>query len=155
MMSNRYGRALLAFTPALLLAAGAARAGVPNTQDGVAIKGYDPVAYFTQHQAVKGSAAFQSGYDGATYWFASAGDKALFEKEPAHYAPRYDGFCAFGAAQGHKADIDPTAFSIIGDQLYLNYSHDVQAQWKTDIPGYIAKADQSWPEVSKSTEVAR
>jgi YHS domain-containing protein len=150
-MQNR----IAAFAAGLMLTMGAAEAGIVNTENGVAIKGYDPVAYFTQHQAVKGSAAFQAGYDGATYWFASAEDKALFEQQPAHYAPRYDGFCAFGAAQGHKADIDPTAFSIIGGQLYLNYSHDVQAQWKTDIPGYIAKADQSWPEVSKSTEVVR
>ncbi len=150
-MKNR----IAAFAAGLLLAMGAAEAGTVNTENGVAIKGYDPVAYFTQHQAVKGSAAFQSGYEGATYWFASAEDKKLFEAQPAHYAPRYDGFCAFGASQGHKADIDPTAFSIIDGQLYLNYSHDVQAQWKTDIPGYIVKADQNWPEVSKSTEVAR
>ena len=150
-MQNR----IIAFVAGLMLAMGAAEAGTVNTENGVAIKGYDPVAYFTQHQAVKGSAVFQSGYDGTIYWFASAEDKVLFEHEPAHYVPRYDGFCAFGASQGHKADIDPTAFSIIGGQLYLNYSHDVQTQWKSDIPGYIAKADQNWPEVSKSTEVVR
>jgi YHS domain-containing protein len=150
-MQNR----IAAFAAGLMLAMGAAEAGTVNTENGVAIKGYDPVAYFTQHQAVKGNAAFQAGYDGATYWFASAEDKTLFEAEPAHYAPRYDGFCAFGASQGHKADIDPTAFTIIGGQLYLNYSHEVQTQWKTDIPGYITKADQNWPEVSKSKEVAR
>ena len=145
---------IAAFAVGLMLA-GAAQAGAVNTEDGVAIKGYDPVAYFTQHQAVKGSAAFQAGYQGATYWFASAEDRALFERQPAHYQPRYDGFCAYGAAQGHKADIDPTAFSIIGDQLYLNYSHDVQKQWQADIPGYIVKADKNWPDVSKSTEVVR
>jgi YHS domain-containing protein len=146
---------IAAFTLGLLLAAGVAEAGAVNTENGVAIKGYDPVAYFTQHQPVKGSADFQAGYDGATYWFASAADKAAFEKDPAHYVPRYDGFCAFGASQGHKADIDPTAFTILDNQLYLNYSHKVQTQWQTDIPGYIAKADQNWPEVSKSTEVVR
>ena len=146
---------IAAFAAGLMLAAGAAEAGTVNTENGVALKGYDPVAYFTQHQAVNGSAAFQAGYEGVTYWFASADDKGLFERQPAHYVPRYDGFCAFGASQGHKADIDPTAFSIIGGQLYLNYSHEVQTQWKTDIPGYISKADQNWPEVSKSTEVAR
>ena len=150
MTSNR----IAAFAAGLLLA-GAAQAGAVNAENGVAIKGYDPVAYFTEHQAVKGSAAFQAGYEGVTYWFASAKDRALFEKQPAHYVPRYDGFCAFGASQGHKADIDPTAFTIVGDQLYLNYSHDVQTQWKKDIPGYITKADQNWPELSKSTEVAR
>lgn len=145
---------IAAFAAGLLLA-GAAQAGAVNTENGVAIKGYDPVAYFTRHEAVKGDPAIQAGYQGTTYWFASAEDKALFEHQPAHYVPRFDGFCAFGAAQGHKADIDPTAFTIVGDQLYLNYSHDVQAQWKSDIPGYIAKADQNWPEVSKSTEVLR
>jgi YHS domain-containing protein len=145
---------ITAFAAGLLLA-GAAGAGTVNAENGVAIKGYDPVAYFTLSRAVRGNAAFQAGYEGVTYWFASAEDKALFEQQPAHYVPRYDGFCAFGASQGHKADIDPTAFSIIGGQLYLNYSHDVQTQWKTDIPGYIAKADANWPEVSKSSEVAR
>jgi len=149
-MLNRFAAFLFG-----LMLAGAAQAGAVNTTDGIAIKGYDPVAYFTQHQAVKGSADFQAGYGGATYWFASAEDKALFEQVPTQYLPRYDGFCAFGASQGHKADIDPTAFSIIDGQLYLNYSHGVQAQWKTDIPGYVAKADANWPEVSKSTEVVR
>jgi YHS domain-containing protein len=154
MLSNRFGQAFVAFASGLLLA-GVANGGTVNTQDGVAIKGYDPVAYFTRHKPVPGDAKFQAMFEGATYRFASAADRALFLKHPAHYVPQYDGFCAYGAADGHKADIDPTAFTIVNDRLYLNYSKDVQKRWTADIPGYLAKADKDWPTVSQSTEVVR
>src|SRR5262249_42223789 len=66
---------------------------------GVAIQGYDPVAFFTDHMPVKGSQNFQSGYNGANYYFASAEHKALFDKEPAKYEPQFGGFCAYGASR--------------------------------------------------------
>lgn len=74
-------------------------------REGVAIQGYDPVAFFTDNRAVQGSSQFQSQYDGAKYYFASAEHKGAFDKEPAKYEPQFGGYCAYGASQGHPAPI--------------------------------------------------
>lgn len=128
-------------------------AGSVNVEDGIAIKGYDPVAYFTDNKPIKGVPAYKADYEDATYEFASEAHRALFAAAPAKYAPQFGGFCAYGTSQGHKADIDPTAFTIVDGKLYLNYSLQVRTIWKQDIPGYIRKAEQEWPTVSQQTEV--
>src|SRR5690349_7357662 len=106
--------ALRSVALALLFAMAAAlpaMAASLNTIDGVAIKGYDPVAYFTDNKAEPGSDAFTAQYEGATFKFASAAHRDLFLADPAKYVPQYGGFCAYGTAEGHKADTDPEAFN--------------------------------------------
>ena len=68
---------------------------------------------------------------------------------------KFGGFCAYGVAQGRKADIDPAAFSIVDGKLYLNYSLKVRETWSQDIPGHIRKAEEAWPAVSQQTDVVR
>jgi len=116
---------------------------------GVAIKGYDPVAYFTLSKPVKGSSAFTHQWMGATWWFASAEDRDQFVKEPEKFAPKYGGYCAYGVSQGHTAPIDPEAWTIIDGKLYLNYSQGVKKTWSSDIPKYIEQAEKKWPELHK------
>ncbi len=155
-MRPRSSRTLVAVLLALAISAGAARAAdVVDTDNGIAIKGYDPVAYFTNGKPVKGSPAHEMTYHGATYEFASARHRRLFAAHPAKYVPRFGGFCAFGVAGGHKADIDPAAFSIVGGRLYLNRNMKVRDLWDHDIPGYIRKADAAWPKVSRDPNVIR
>lgn len=112
---------------------------------GIAIKGYDPVAYFTVSAPTQGVAQFTAVHDGATFRFASAENKALFDKEPAKYAPQYGGYCAFAAAKGSKAEIDPTQWKVVEGKLYLNYNAAVSKTWSSDIPGFIKTADANWP----------
>lgn len=112
---------------------------------GAALKGYDPVAYFTMSKPTPGAAEFQSKFDGATFRFASASNKAAFDKEPAKYAPEYGGFCAFAAAKGAKFDVDPTVFKVVDGKLYLNFNADVAQKWAADIPGHIKTANSNWP----------
>jgi YHS domain-containing protein len=76
-------------------------------QNGVILRGYDPVAYFKQNKPVKGNPKYSSSYGGATYYFASRGDKAAFDKAPANYAPHYGGFCAHGMTKRKLNDSDP------------------------------------------------
>jgi len=140
---------------AAMTLSGALLAGEINEVGGVAIKGYDPVAYFTDGKAVNGKPEFASTYKGATFRFASAAHKKAFDAAPDRYAPQYGGFCAYGTADGHKADIDPAAFTVVSGKLYLNYSKAVQTRWKQDVPGYIAKANDRWGEVSQQSEVIR
>ena len=112
--------------------------------NGVAIDGYDAVAYFTDHKALKGSSGFITEWNGVSWYFASAGNKALFDVSPITYAPQYGGYCAFGASKGYKAPTDPTAWTIVGDKLYLNYSHKVKETWLRDTADRIKKADIYW-----------
>ncbi len=111
---------------------------------GVALHGYDPVAYFVDGKPVKGAAERSAAAQGATYWFASDKNLELFKADPARYAPQYGGYCAYGVAQGFKPDIDPAAFRIEGGKLYLNLSLDVRERWVKDIPGYIEQANTNW-----------
>ncbi len=128
-------------------------AGEFYEKNGVALKGYDPVAYFQVHRPVAGSAQYTATYQGSRFKFASAANRDRFVAEPQRYAPQYAGFCAFGMAKGYKASIDPEAFTIVEGKLYLNYSPAVRVLWQQDIPGNIAKADQNWPQVRHSTKV--
>ena len=111
----------------------------------VAIQGYDPVAFFTDNKPVKGDAAFQSTYSGATYYFASADHKALFEKEPSKYEPAFGGFCAYGVSRNKLAEIDPEAFQIVDGKLLLQYSKGVRNEFNKDTQGNLSKAKTNWP----------
>jgi len=116
---------------------------------GVAIKGYDPVAYFTQSKPVKGSAEFTYKWKDSTWMFANADDRDMFAKSPEKFAPQYGGYCAYGVSQGHTAPIDPEAWTIIEGKLYLNYSQGVKKTWSQSIPKYLEEADKNWPGLHK------
>jgi YHS domain-containing protein len=112
---------------------------------GSAIDGYDPVAYFEQGQPVEGDGDYSYEWMDATWYFASEENRQKFAADPEKYAPQYGGYCAWAVSQGYTAKIDPEAWSIVGDKLYLNYSKSVQARWSQDVPGNIAKGDTNWP----------
>jgi YHS domain-containing protein len=133
----------------LAFAAVTARAEKPvnATIFGVAIKGYDPVAYFTEARPVKGDSNFSSEWNGATWHFASAAHRDTFQAAPEKYAPQYGGYCAWAVSQGYTASIDPDAWKIVEGKLYLNYSAEVQKKWSGNIPGNIVKADVNWPKL--------
>ena len=115
--------------------------------DGVAINGYDPVAYFTESNAVKGTSDFTSDWDGAVLHFASAENKAMFDADPEKFAPKYGGYCAYAVSKGYTASTDPDAWSIHDDRLYLNYSKSVRALWAARKRHHIEQADANWPGV--------
>jgi YHS domain-containing protein len=138
---------------AMAVLGASAWAGEFFEKDGAALRGYDPVAYFTDNKPVKGSAEYRAEYKGTTFRFASQANRDAFIADPAKYAPQYGGFCAFGTAGGYKAAIDPAAFTVVNGKLYLNYNRDVQKEWNKDIPGLITKADKNWPVVSGQTKV--
>ncbi len=112
---------------------------------GVAIKGYDPVAYFTDGKAVKGDPALQVTHEGAIYRFATREHQAMFRDDPARYAPQFGGYCGYGASRGYPADIDPEAFTIMGGRLILQNSKGVLRRWQEDPENFLQKADTNWP----------
>jgi YHS domain-containing protein len=114
-------------------------------KNGIAIKGYDPVAFFTQNQPIKGRPEFESKYNGARYLFASAEDKAMFDANPAKYEPQFGGFCAYGASQGHTAPIKIEAWQIVNGRLLMQYDLGVKKDFNKDQQSNLQKADKNWP----------
>lgn len=146
-------RAFLGFVAAAIslpLIGTNAQAEKMNLLDGVAIQGYDPVAYFTANAAIDGEPSISADYRGAKYYFSSAENRDAFLANPEKYAPQYGGFCAFAVSKGYVAPIDPAAFSIVDNKLYLNYSKRVQKTWSKDIPGHIKSGNSNWPGLSKN-----
>jgi YHS domain-containing protein len=117
---------------------------------GVAIRGYDPVAYVTEGRPVPGSAAFALAWGGATWHFASAAHRDAFAADPARYAPAYGGFCAWAVSEGYTAPIDPMAWRIEGGRLFLNYDRSVQRRWERDLAARIRRGDANWPALAAS-----
>ena len=116
---------------------------------GLAIDGYDPVAYFTESKPVKGDSKFTAEFGGARYRFASAANRDLFLKDPAKYVPQYGAYCAYAVSRGYTADTDPRAWKIVEGRLFLNYNLEVQKLWEADVPGNITKGDANWPALSR------
>jgi len=137
--------AVLLLVPAAMAFAGGDHEGVINTTDGVAIEGYDPVAYFTLGEPTQGSDVHVHEWDGAQWWFASAEHLEMFASDPERYAPRYGGYCSFAAARNQVATGDPLLWTIEDDRLYLNLNERFQRQFRDDLPGNIAAADENWP----------
>lgn len=114
---------------------------------GLALRGYDPVAYFAAGKPEAGRSEFTASHKGATYRFVSAANRDAFVAAPERYLPQYGGWCAFAAADGKKADGDPQVWRIENGKLYLNYNRSVGQRWSADIPGFVARADAKWPEI--------
>ena len=127
---------------------------VNTNEEGLAMHGYDPVAYFMSNAPMKGEKKFAVKHMGGTYYFANAKNMKAFKADPAAYLPQYGGFCAMGVALGKKLDGDPNVWKIVDNKLYLNVNKDVSMAWQRDIPGNIEKADDYWPEVKDQTPAA-
>ncbi len=139
--------AMTATAPALLARRAYAMKPKVFVHNGLAIRGYDPVAYFTQGGPVEGTEEHRSDWNGATWAFASAENKAMFDADPEAFAPKYGGYCAYAVSKGSTATTEPDAWTIYEDRLYLNFNTTVRGIWSEDIPGNVAKADNNWPGV--------
>jgi YHS domain-containing protein len=112
---------------------------------GIGVRGYDPVAYFTDAKAVQGNASISSSADGVIYYFATPEHKAAFDSNPAKYEPQFGGYCAYGLSRGSLIEIDPMAFQIVNGRLLLQYSKGVMEKFNKDATTNLQKADQNWP----------
>lgn len=134
---------------AALFAPSVLRADAPMifAPGGVAINGYDPVAYFDDARHRKGSGDVALMWKGATWHFASVANRDRFEADPMGMAPQFGGYCAWAVSRGYTASTDPAAWTIHDGRLYLNYSLRVRAMWSRDIPGNIRRGEANWPDV--------
>jgi len=114
---------------------------------GIAIQGYDPVAFFSDNKPVKGNAAFVAKRDGAVYLFASKEHREMFVKEPMKYEPCFGGYCAYGVSRNKLVEIDVDAFQIVDGKLLLQYSKGVRDDFNADQKGNLTKANDNWPKL--------
>lgn len=124
--------------------AAAVKTGSINMDEGLGIKGYDPVAYFVAGKPMKGREDITVKWDGITYRFANYVNRKKFQKNPKRYLPQYGGFCAFGMAQNQKIDVDPLAWEVSDGKLYLNYTKKTHEVWKLNQQDNIKEANQNW-----------
>lgn len=131
---------------------GLQKTGQFNVEDGLAIEGYDPVAYFQVKKAVKGKKDLQHQHDGVTYYFSSPANRDAFIKNPAAYQPQYGGWCAYAMGDtGEKVEIDPETFKVLDGKLYLFYNayfNNTLTKWNKDETNLKAKADKNWKSIT-------
>jgi YHS domain-containing protein len=149
----------------LALAIGLALSSMPVLADepintgffgGVAIKGYDPVAYFNENRAVRGSEAFSYDWLGSPWQFSSANNQKLFQSNPVKYAPQFGGYCAGEVAFGGASfNIDPEAFTIIDGKLYMFSDKMGRDDFVKNVDTFMPKAIESWPKIKCELEQAK
>lgn len=130
-----------------LLSAAAVAGELVNTSgaSGIALSGYDPVAFFTDAKPMNGDPGITSEHLGATYFFATKEHKKLFETNPAKYAPQTGGFCTYGVSVGALFPVDISTWQIRDGKLYLNLNHEILAAFNKDFEKNVSKAEKNWP----------
>ncbi len=115
---------------------------------GVAVQGYDVVAFFSVSAAVKGAPDWTAEDRGATYWFSSRENRDAFIKEPGKYAPAFGGFCAWAISEKKTtAPVDVATWQIVEGRLILNYDADIKAKFDRAALRHLKQADLNWPGV--------
>ena len=145
-MKKKYSLSFLILFTSLLFSATsyAVKPIYSGGKERAAIKGYDPVAYFTENKAIKGSSDFVYEHNGARWLFANELHRTAFIANPEKYSPQYGGYCAYAVSRKKSASSKPDYFTIHDGKLYLNYSSSVYKRWIKDPDGYISSADENW-----------
>lgn len=134
---------------ALAIGSFAQKAPVFN-KNGVAIGGYDVVAFYDESKPVMGDKNLSYQWQDVNWYFTSLQHLDSFKLSPEKYAPQFGGYCAYGTAEGHKAPIEIDTWTIVNGKLFFNYNKAVQKLWLEDQQGLIKKADEKWPLIKDS-----
>jgi hypothetical protein len=116
-------------------------------KNGVAIRGYDPVAFFTLGEPVLGDSMISYIWKEATWNFSTKSNMEMFKADPEKFAPQYGGYCAYGTADGHKAPTEIDTWTVINGRLYFNYNKKVKEIWSKKTDYYILQADKNWERI--------
>jgi hypothetical protein len=123
-----------------------------SDDNGLAINGYDPVAYFLEDKPVRGFSQFTFVWQQTEWRFKNQANLDAFKLSPEKFAPQFGGYCAYGTSENHKSPTEPAAFTIVDDKLYLNYSMKVKQLWLKDMRGHITKAEVNWVTLKEKTK---
>ena len=122
----------------------AAQSKSPIAGQRVALKGYDPISYFTDGKPEKGSSEFTFAFDDTTYWFKNAEHRDKFTADPERYAPQFDGFCALQLSRGRKVEADPEAWTITNGKLYVFSGKGGVPKFQEQPVAIAEKAGENW-----------
>ncbi len=139
----------LAVVPSAWVLAGGASKLVATDSSGVAIKGYDTVAYFTEGQAIKGKPEFAFSWHDAQWLFANVRHRDLFAANPERYAPQFGGFCSSALSKDRVVAADPEAWTIVDGKLYMKFSKASRDRWRQNKAAKIKKAKENWANYRK------
>jgi len=114
---------------------------------GIALSGYDPVAFFTKKKPTHGDPSITAKHKGATYLFSSKANQKAFKKAPAKYAPQYGGFCAYGATLNALFPVDVSTWQVRNGKLYLNLNPEIVKAFNKGLDKNIQKAEKNWPKL--------
>ncbi|MEP7147536.1 MAG: YHS domain-containing (seleno)protein [Acidobacteriota bacterium] len=115
-------------------------------ENGVALRGFDAVAYFAVENAVKGDGKYEYVWKGAKWLFSTEENMRKFQANPDMYAPQFGGYCSYAVSKGYTANGDPEAWKIVKGKLYLNYSPEVKKLWEQDQDTRISDGVTNWTE---------
>jgi len=144
MFTGAFRRGLI-FLAAILLADVAPSFAEQRT----AIRGYDPVAYFTMEKPMKGDSAISYVWDGTRYLFANTKHRDMFAADPDRYAPQFTGYCTAGLSQGHKVEADPENWIISDGKLFVFFSQRGRAAFVKDPAATKSKAEATWQRIRR------
>lgn len=122
---------------------------VNKDAEGLAIRGFDAVAYYTVDSAVKGQPKYEFAWNGAKWLFSSAENLEKFRQNPAAYAPQFGGYCSYAVSHGYTADGDPEQWKIVDGKLYLNYNQKAKEAWEKEQEKFIKDGERNWGEFQK------
>lgn len=138
------GAAIWAMAASAALAEGKLNVGA----DGIAMDGFDVVAYFTEGKPVKGDASHSVTHEGATWIFANAEHAAKFAADPTAYAPKYNGWCAYAMSEGYGAEVDfVNGWSVVDNALYFNWDQGTRTEFLAQQSQRIPKAEANFAKV--------
>lgn len=112
---------------------------------GIAINGYDAVAFFKESKPVKGLNNFSYSWKNVQWLFSTQTNLESFKASPETFAPQFGGYCAYGTAQGHKAPTQIDTWTIVNNKLYFNYNQKVKQLWDKNQSTFIDSATVKWP----------
>jgi hypothetical protein len=152
-MIDLFRRSFLAMFSVLIavvwLGAALAQNASPESGMRVALRGYDPVSYFTDGRPERGSKAFSASFDDAVYWFKNEAHRAMFVANPDAYAPQYRGLCAISVSRGAIAEPDPEAWTISDGKLYVFQAKIGVAIFEKNTATILGRTAETWPELKK------
>ncbi len=140
---------IFAVMPAVWVIAGSTNKQIATDEKGIAIKGYDAVAYFTEGRATKGNPEFAYSWRDTQWYFANARHREMFAADPEQYAPQFGGHCANGLSVGKVVVADPEQWTIVDGKLYMKFNRSARDRWRQDKDTKIIKAEKNWAEIHK------
>jgi hypothetical protein len=155
---KRYDAGIIAFAACLLALAvipPASRAAateriVVDWHTGLAIGGFDPVAFYTDGRSRLGSPDLELPYGGAIWRFSNIGNREAFAARPDVYMPQFGGYDPLGVARGVAVAGNPSFWLVSGGRLFLFYDRDRRETFTANVERIVAAAERKWPDVLRT-----